>query len=78
MLGSSFVIAGVALIVVFAPNQPCPLTAGRFSHLLAQPGAIALLVRVRVRVRVRVGVRVTVSVGATLTLTLTLTPNPNS
>ena len=44
MLGSSFVIAGVALIVVFAPNQPCPLTAGRFSHLLAQPGAIALLV----------------------------------
>ena len=54
MLGSSFVIAGVALIVVFAPNQPCPLTAGRFSHLLAQPGAIALLVRVRVRVRVSV------------------------
>ena len=43
-LGSSFVIAGVALIVVFAPNQPCPLTAGRFSWLLAQPGAILLLV----------------------------------
>ena len=61
MLGSSFVIAGVALIVVFAPNQPCPLTAGRFSHLLAQPGAIALLVRVRDRGRVRVRVSVTVS-----------------
>ena len=44
MLGSSFVIAGVALIVIFAPNQSCPLTAGRFSYLLAQPGAILLLV----------------------------------
>ena len=44
MLGSSFVIAGVALIVIFAPNQSCPLTAGRFSWLLAQPGAIILLV----------------------------------
>ena len=44
MLGSSFVIGGVALIVIFAPNQSCPLTAGRFSYLLAQPGAILLLV----------------------------------
>ena len=44
MLGSSFVIAGVALIVIFAPNQSCPLTAGRFSYLLAQPGAILLLI----------------------------------
>jgi len=44
LLGCAMVVAGVVMMVLFAPQQQCALTATRFYWLLAQPGAVALLV----------------------------------
>ncbi len=44
IFGVGLVSIGVTLVVIFAPQQPCALTASRFYFLLAQPGSIVLLV----------------------------------
>ena len=50
LVGVLLVVAGVLLLVIFAPKQDSVLDAERFYDLMAQPGAIVMLVFVCVAI----------------------------